>query len=215
MKSRGFNSRPFPQTGGTLAGVVLGLLVGLMVALGVAMYVTKAPMPFSSKTANGHPAAPAAVTAPADHGQPPPDPNTLLLPKEARDFLAPNIQVTTPGNAGDNAGGSAGSASGDATKPSATVTPSATAAGASNPATPASALFFLETGRFKSAEDAEQMRVRLVLASVEAQVVEVVTDSGSPYRVRVGPYNTAEEAYRARTRITENGFEARLVKVTR
>ena len=59
------------------------------------------------------------------------------------------------------------------------------------------------------------MRVRLVLASVEAQVVEVVTDTGSPFRVRVGPFATAEDAYRARTRITENGFEARLVKVSR
>jgi len=55
--------------------------------------------------------------------------------------------------------------------------------------------------------------VRLMLASVEANVTEVVSDAGSPFRVRVGPFPTAEEAYRARTRITENGFEAKLVKV--
>jgi cell division protein FtsN len=177
------------QFGGTLTGIIMGLLVGLMVALGVAMYVTKAPMPFSSKTT----ATPDKPVPVPNEGAQPPDPNTLLLPKEARDFIqAPNIQVTTP---------PAGTA------PAAPVTePQAQ--------TPA-VLFFLETGRFKSAEDAEQMRVRLMLASVEANVVEVLSDSGSPFRVRVGPYSSAEDAYRARTRITENGFEARLVKVTR
>lgn len=181
------------QTGSTLTGVILGLLAGLVVALGVAMYVTKAPMPFASKSAPTAPAAP--VPAPAE-GAPPPDPNTLLLPKETRDFIpAPNIQATTPG---------AGTASG---------APAASAPVAPVPA--AATLFYLETGRFRSVEDAEQMRVRLMLASVEASVVEVVTDTGSPYRVRVGPFNTAEDAYRARTRVTENGFEARLVKVSK
>jgi cell division protein FtsN len=202
--------KPFParhpdalyrQTGGTLAGVILGLLVGLVVALGVAMYVTKAPMPFAGKSA---PQAPAAnVPSPAE-GATPPDPNTLLLPKEAREFIqAPSISVSTPGN----------NAKPDAAAPSAS--PAAPAAAPAAGATAPAVLFFLETGRFRSVDDAEQMRVRLVLASVEAQVVEVVTDSGSPFRVRVGPFATAEDAYRARTRITENGFEARLVKVSR
>lgn len=186
------------QTGGTLAGIILGLLVGLVVALGVAMYVTKAPMPFAGKSAT--PAPSANVPSPVE-GQAPPDPNTLLLPKEAREFIqAPNISVTTPGSG----------AKPEAAAGSAAPAPAAPAASA-----PAAVLFFLETGRFKSVDDAEQMRVRLVLASVEAQVVEVVTDTGSPFRVRVGPFASAEDAYRARTRITENGFEARLVKVSR
>ncbi len=186
-----------------MAGIILGLLVGLVVALGVAMYVTKAPMPFAGKSSTPAP----ATSAPSPvEGAAPPDPNTLLLPKEAREFIqAPNISVTTPGAAGKTDA---------AAQPS---TPAATPPAGQAPAAPAApaVLFFLETGRFKSVEDAEQMRVRLVLASVEAQVVEVVTDAGSPFRVRVGPFATAEDAYRARTRITENGFEARLVKVSR
>ena len=161
-----------------MAGIILGLLVGLVVALGVAMYVTKAPMPFAGKSSTPAP----ATSAPSPvEGAAPPDPNTLLLPKEAREFIqAPNISVTTPGAAGKTDA---------AAQPSA---PAATPPAGQAPAAPA-VLFFLETGRFKSVDDAEQMRVRLVLASVEAQVVEVVTDAGSPFRVRVGPFATAED----------------------
>jgi len=165
-------------------GTVAGLVLGLLVGLAVALGVALYVTNAPMPFANKTSAAPEKPMAQPVEGQTPPDPNLSLLPKEARDFIsAPNIQVTTP-------------------------TPGATPqAGGSL------TLFFLETGKFKSAEDAEQMRVRLMLASVEANVTEVVSDSGSPFRVRVGPYPTAEEAYRARARITENGFEAKLVKV--
>ena len=165
-------------------GTMAGVVLGLLAGLAVALGVALYVTNAPMPFATKTSPVPEKPLAQPVEGQTPPDPNLSLLPKEARDFIsAPNIQVTTP-----TQGGAA--------------------------STPAMAtLFFLETGKFKSAEDAEQMRVRLMLASVEANVTEVVSDAGSPFRVRVGPFPTAEEAYRARTRITENGFEAKLVKV--
>jgi len=161
-----------------------GVVLGLLVGLAVALGVALYVTNAPMPFANKTAPAPDKPLAQPAEGQTPPDPNVSLLPKEARDFISvPNIQVTTPSQGAASAGPNV-------------VT-----------------LFFLETGKFKSAEDAEQMRVRLMLASVEANVTEVVSDTGSPFRVRVGPFPTAEEAYRARTRITENGFEAKLVKV--
>jgi cell division protein FtsN len=198
----GIKRCPKHMRGGTLAGVVLGLLVGLIVALGVALYVTKAPMPFIHQDANkdasaagkaggvvskqmmSMPGLPNGSVSVGGGSQLPPDPNVVLLPKEAREFLA-----------GSNASGKTGGL--DAEK-SQTSTP---------------VVFFLETGKFRENEEAEQMRVRLMLVGVEANVVEVIGDSAAPHRVRVGPFNSAEEAYRARARVTENGFEAKLVKL--
>ena len=37
------------QYGGTFLGLILGVLIGLFAALAVAVYVTKVPIPFSSK----------------------------------------------------------------------------------------------------------------------------------------------------------------------
>ena len=179
-----FSQNRKPLNAAQAGGTMAGMVLGLLVGLAVALGVALYVTNAPMPFNNKPPVTAEKPVAPPVEGQTPPDPNLSLLPKEARDFIsAPNIQVSTPTQS--------------------TTTPTA----------PAATLFFLETGKFKSAEDAEQMRVRLMLASVEANVTEVVSDSGSPFRVRVGPFPSAEEAYRGRTRITENGFEAKLVKV--
>ncbi len=198
----GGHRRPKRMHGGTLAGVVLGLLVGLVVALGVALYITKAPMPFVDQAVRKSEAEVGKLAASAvkqamplsgiqngaapftGGGQLPPDPNVVLLPKEAREFIATA-----------NASGKTGTQEAEKSPASTSV------------------VFFLETGKFRENEEAEQMRVRLMLVGIEANVVEVVGDSAAPHRVRVGPFTSADEAYRARARVTENGFEAKLVKL--
>ena len=200
-------TRSKTQFGGTGAGFVGGLLLGLVVALGVALYVTKAPLPFANKlgkTADKPSDRPAGeVSSPSGEA---PDPNKSLYNKDVREgrigreepASEPPRQVspaapTAPANA------------------AAPVSPTAPASAAS-PASPATA-YYLQTGSFANSDEADQLRARLALAGIEANVLQAEVGGKTMNRVRVGPFSTAEDAYRARTRLTENGFEARLVKL--
>jgi cell division protein FtsN len=179
------------QMGGTGGGFLAGLLVGLIIALVVAFYVTNAPLPFANKASKlGEKFLPKA-------GSELPDPNRPLYGKDVKDGRIP--AEDTSSNA-------------VLVAPSPTTpTPVAPDAPVSTSA-PAATPFYLQTGSFKSIDDAEQLRARLALAGVEANLSQAEVDGRQVNRVRVGPFSNAEEAYKARAKLTENGFEAKLVK---
>ena len=74
------------------------------------------------------------------------------------------------------------------------------------------ARYFLQTGSFRSGEDAEQMKARLALLGLRAQVVTVDINAQTWHRVRVGPYVSARELDDARRTLAGNGFEAIALK---
>ena len=80
------------------------------------------------------------------------------------------------------------------------------------PPTEPGARYFLQTGSFRSAEDAEQMKARLALLGLRAQVVTVDINAQTWHRVRVGPYVSARELDDARRTLSSNGVEAIALK---
>jgi cell division protein FtsN len=170
------------QYGGTGGGFLAGLLVGLLAALAVALYVTNAPLPFASPNGRSDKLVDKSSALLSD-------PNKSLYTKDAKDgrLVVEPLPSSRMGTESPD------------------IAPSAP-----DPAT--NAVFFLQAGSFKSLEDAEQLRARLALAGVEANLSSAQVDGADVNRVRVGPFTTAEEAYRTRAKLTENGFEARLVK---
>ena len=183
--------RQFLQHGGAGVGFVAGLLVGLLIALGVALYVTKAPIPLSSNKQSEK-----SIEKPTGSFNSPfsgeaPDPNKSLYNKDIREGRAVKERP-------------------DVVAP--TTIPEQKASSSAEPSTPPLSGYYLQTGSFSNPEEADQLRARLALAGIEANVTAAQVSGKSVKRVRVGPFSSAEEAYRARMRLTENGFEARLVK---
>src|SRR5207244_12989317 len=69
----------------------------------------------------------------------------------------------------------------------------------------------LQTGAFKSAEDADAMRARLALLGLDARVSQVTQDGATVlYRVRIGPYRELDDLSGIRRTLSENGIESQV-----
>jgi cell division protein FtsN len=175
---------PARRGGSTFLGILIGLVLGLFIALGVAWYINKLPNPFKEKA----PAPKAAVSAPAP---------TAAAPAKA---------ATPPPPVADIA------------KPAAATTPAkddTTPAVADKKSTPAAReTFFLQTGSFQDAAEADTLKARLALLGLEASIqARTLPDKGVWHRVRVGPYTDVEELNRVRDVLKQNHIEVALVKV--
>lgn len=92
------------------------------------------------------------------------------------------------------------------TKPAATEDKKSTAAGRET--------FFLQTGSFQSAQEAETLKARLALLGLEAAIqTRELPEKGIWHRVRVGPYTDVDELNRVRDVLKQNNIEVALVKV--
>ena len=213
------------QLGGTMLGLVVGALVGLGAALAVAVYVTKVPVPFLNKApARGSetdaaeavknkdwnpntplagkaptPAAPPAAVEPAA-GIPTPEAVVVVKPKTSNDPL------------GDLARSKAKSEEKQAAKPEVKVAvrPDAVAESGVDPFT-----YFVQAGAFRTPEDAEQQRARLLLMGFQAKVTEREQAGRTVYRVRLGPFEKKDEADRTKDKLDGNSVETALVRVQR
>jgi cell division protein FtsN len=72
-------------------------------------------------------------------------------------------------------------------------------------AAPASRLY-LQAGSFRSTPEAEQMKARLALFGVRAQVVPVTVNGTDWFRVRAGPFEDARSLDAARATLEANGI---------
>jgi cell division protein FtsN len=174
-----------------LVGILIGLLLGLGIALAVAIYLNKVPGPFLSRGKSSE-------TAPV-----PKPPNAKPLPGQATDQTASpraddkprfDFYSILPGE--DNA---------------------AKGKGAKEPPRAAPAeikeTFFLQAGAFQSSADADNMRARLALLGIEANVQSnSTTERGTLHRVRIGPFSRVEEVNRTRDTLKQNGIETTLIK---
>ena len=205
------------QRGGTLLGFILGALVGLGAALAVAVYITKVPMPFMNKT----PARAAENEAAEAQKNRDWDPNTGLAnrpatkptPADAAPAAAPSADPL-----GDLARAKVDAAAGPASAPplalpalTPPVQPASPAAAPSADTDPFN--YFVQAGAFRTPEDAEQQRAKLLLMGLTARVSEREQSGRVVYRVRLGPFDKKDDADKAKARLDSGGIEAALVRV--
>ncbi|MDL2337639.1 MAG: SPOR domain-containing protein [Pseudomonadota bacterium] len=194
------------QRGGFLTGLIVGLLIGLALSLGVALYVTKVPVPFLDKVPQRTQEQDAAEREKNKNW----DPNAPLAGKNP----------ARPAS-------SAASASGAVTPPTGTRDPasiladrpaagSAISAKASAPLSTGSVeeafSYFVQTGAYASAEDAESQRGKLGLLGYAARVTEREQSGRTVHRVRLGPFEEKVEADSTKEKLLAAGFEAVLVR---
>lgn len=178
------------QRGNAVIGFVAGLVAGLLIAVGVAFYMTNAPVPFITKvhrpTENIKPGADGKL----------PDPNTALYSKPIE---PPKVD----------------SAKADAkTDPKAAPPPPEQ--GVAKTDTPAAAettRYLLQAGAFRTPDDADAMRARLVLLGLDARVFPIEQNGTTLYRVRVGPYGQIDDINRIRKDLAENGIDSQVVRL--
>ena len=222
------------QRGGTFLGLIIGALIGLGAALAVAVYITKVPVPFMNKAQPRNPDGDAAEARKNKDWNPnaplagrngvkplPPVPEifgvTPAVPGDVNSQAAPAAVVVGPKGAA--------SAPGKAAKPVATTDPlgdlaklrteprTDSPAGLGSTSDPFT--YFIQAGAFRTPEDAEQQRARLVLLGVQAKVSEREQSGRTVYRVRLGPFEKKEDADRAKDRLDNNSIETALVRVQR
>ena len=75
--------------------------------------------------------------------------------------------------------------------------------------------YFIQAGAYRTAEDAEQQRARLLLLGIQAKVTEREQSGRTVYRVRVGPFDKKDDADKAKDRLDNNSIETALVRVQR
>jgi cell division protein FtsN len=75
--------------------------------------------------------------------------------------------------------------------------------------------YFIQAGAYRTPEDAEQQRARLLLLGMQAKVTEREQAGRTVYRVRVGPFDKKDDADRIKDRLDNNSIETALVRVQR
>ncbi|MGV8804996.1 MAG: SPOR domain-containing protein [Polaromonas sp.] len=264
------------QRGGTLLGLIIGALVGLAIALTVAVYVTKVPIPFTTKVqprpsesdaaeaqrnkdwnpnaplAGKNPAKPAVPSASGELSPAPePDaPPAIATPEPDSDSAAsvpnplgaaperpakppkppkpPAAPAPAPAPAPAVKTPAAPPATAKAVEPAAPAVvakpakpPSADPLGdlaKSRSQAPSSAdpfNYFIQAGAFRTSEDAEQQRARLLLLGMQAKVTEREQAGRTIYRVRIGPFAQKDDADKVKDRLDSNSIETALVRVQR
>ena len=201
------------QRGNVILGIIIGVVLGLAAALAVAVYVTKVPVPFMNKNQGRTPEQDAAESKKNKDW----DPNAPLYGKNPAKPLPPAPAVAA------SAAPPAVAAPAAPDKPAAPATgkaPSADplgdlAAARAGSAAPDPFLYFVQTGAFRTQEDAEAQRAKLSLMGVEARVTEREQSGRTVYRVRVGPFERKDDADKSKERLDGSGIETALVRVQR
>lgn len=74
-------------------------------------------------------------------------------------------------------------------------------------------VYILQAGSFRSLEDADRLRAKLILMGFDTHVEAVtVNNSDVWHRVQVGPFNSRSVLAKARGTLISNGIEAMLLK---
>lgn len=176
---------PHAQHGGTFVGVVIGLVIGLAIAIGIALYITRAQTPFAFRS-DSQASAPTAQSA-SDA-----DPNAALFArKPAASAADANPQSSPTSSSADPIGDIARNAARD------------------------DGSYLLQTGAFKSSDEAQQQKAKLTLAGFDAQISPRDVGDTRFYRVRIGPFAKADEMSKARDRLSALGIDATVIRSSR
>ena len=179
-------------------GIFVGVLVGVCMAAGVAWYVMKSPSPYTNKEQ--------AKTEIAKPG--------IAKPETAKP-VASNATEKPAAPAGDQKPRfefynvlTDKDAKSIPTKP-ADKSPPAKFPKADSKSVAVYEPQILQAGSFSSVTDAENLKAKLALLGLEANIqTAAIPDKGLWYRVRVGPYKNAGELNQARNFMKQNGVES-------
>ena len=179
-----------------VTGVFIGLLVGLCLALAVALYLSKMPSPFVAREKPAEPdKSAAAKPAPKFEPVKPEAAPGTQAGKSAEPKTRLDFYTILPGK--------------EEVVPDKDVSQGAPGAGA------ARVVYYLQAGAFQNAADADNLKARLALAGLEAQIqTATVPDKGVWHRVRMGPYSNAQDLEKARAALRENKIESAVIKVS-
>jgi cell division protein FtsN len=179
---------PRPDSPGSfLIGLFFGFLLGLGVAAGIAIYFFKTPIPFADR-----PKAQDKLL-PADQKASEASKAAKIEDKPRFDFyrILPGKEETVTERQLRDA-----------------------AKQASKPGAPKDS-YFLQAGSFQNPADADNLKAKLALMGMEANVEPAnLAGKGVWYRVRLGPYSRVDEINRVRQQLTQNGVDVSLVRVT-
>ena len=75
--------------------------------------------------------------------------------------------------------------------------------------------YFIQAGAYRTPEDAEQQRARLLLLGMQAKVTEREQAGRTVYRVRVGPFDKKDDADKIKDKLDNSSIETALVRVQR
>lgn len=218
--------------GSTLFGILIGLIVGLLAAVAVALFVTQVPMPFMDKASRD----PAQVLLPDVRDAPDPNmglygkgPVGSVTPGAALPFGAGPTDGTLPSRSDDLGSliASLGKAEPSTPVPAKPAAGTATAVPGVNVPVPGTeppaaakptptpvdkASWFLQAGAFRSENDAEAMKARILLMGLPVQVEKADVNGSTLHRVRVGPFKGADEMNTTRVRLGEEKIDSSVVR---
>ena len=230
------------QRGGTFLGLILGLVLGLGVALAVAVYVTKVPVPFLNKgqSRSGEQDAAEAkknkdwdpnamiqgknpvrsTSGPVASGNEPPPP-----PKESGKEV---VKTATDAKAGAKLDGksdvkidakadASADAQPEAKKPPGSADPlgDLVKTKSANAVSVDPFTYMVQTGAFRTTEDAQAQRAKLALLGIDVKVTEREQSGRTVFRVRTGPFERKDDAEKAKEKLEASGFETALVRTQR
>ena len=190
-----------PRKGGNFlwAGVLAGTIIGVGLAAGVAWYLMKSPSPFVKREQpasakpqpdTAKPAIPAAADkspATTSDGKPRFEFYNVLTNKQNGDATARSSRKGRAGRKRQDSNNKI----------------------ANNKSVPAYEPQILQAGSFSNVDDAENLKAKLALLGVEANIqTATIPDKGVWYRVRLGPYKTADDIDRASSYLKQNGVDS-------
>ena len=208
MTTRSIRQTASRQRGRFLTGLIVGLLIGVALSLGVALYVTKVPVPFLDKV----PQRTAEQDAAERERVKTWDPNAPLAGKNP---AKPAPVAAAPSAASGSerpASSSRDPANILADRP---ASGSAAASAVSTRPMDEAFSYYVQTGAYSSAADAESQRGQLGLQGFSAKVTEREQSGRPMHRVRLGPFDDKGEADGVKEKLTAAGFEAVLVRAPR
>jgi cell division protein FtsN len=175
--------------GSTFLGIMIGLVLGLFIALGLAWYINRLPNPFKEKA----PATPPKVEVPT---------TKVPMTAEPKESKAPKVAEAPPPRPAADTSASSDEPPAEKAEPEKKSTSAARET------------FYIQTGSFQSASEADSLKARLALLGLEASIqMRELPERGVWHRVRVGPYSDVDELNRIRDVLKQNNIEAALVKV--
>jgi cell division protein FtsN len=75
-------------------------------------------------------------------------------------------------------------------------------------------VYYLQAGAFQRSADADNLKARLALAGLEAQIqTATLPDNSIWHRVRLGPYSNGQDLDKAKVALKENKIDATVIKV--
>jgi cell division protein FtsN len=172
-----------------LAGLLVGVLLGLCAALAVALYLARTPSPVRPQPAAEAP-KPAPKPGPlAGLPQKPASPAGQQKPGEER-FQFYDI---LPGKQEPKTGKPAGSDGAQATV--------------------LREVMYLQAAAYAKPADADNLKARLALAGLEAQIQTYTRPDNSVWhRVRLGPFASMDELEKVRAALRENKIEPNIIR---